>query len=203
MRVNAEGGLLQQEEYCRKYRGENGIKYIAAQIRKAIREKPVRLFHGYVDERGIPRDTSWTGFWIIAGSPEIYDYRDLHLIPKWQRILAWSVHSHSSSYVGNKLERFQPINAGDIHVWLTLVKKGNSGDKTILIMKDGRMEVLELTEDTDRRIFNFGLGTLKKKLLIPFDEQRVDIPIEEQERQLLREFAYEYGLNYYEDRSWM
>ena len=177
-------------------------KSLQKNIHKAVEESPGRMTHG---------QTSKNAFWVV--DDQVYPFNKWEEIPVEKRKLAISVHSHSADAgveIG-KLEEFQPLNAADIKGWLKNIRTGIAGNQDVIIMADGRMEVLEFTAVSDRSVLNLSMKQLEDALHRPYDErlvyfklhgQEVGYSTYQQERELLREFAKKYNINYYENLNW-
>ncbi len=182
--------------------GDSGINGISEMVSQAITESPGRASHGY---------TAKSAFYIVGD--KVYAWNEWNNIPKDSRGGAVPVHSHSAeNYKDLKNEPFQPLNASDVQSWLQGFKKGQMGTRSVIIMGDGRMEALELTTNTDRKVFSMGLKKLEQELEPTYAERSAyyekhkDDPggykTYEQNREWLRSFANEHGITYHENLKW-
>ena len=186
----------------------DSLSHLVNMVNKAIIENPGRITHGYTDDKGKSRDTGWSAFFVVGD--KIYPYHKWHEIPIEDRKNAVSFHSHSPSN-WKVSDDFQPLNSEDIHIWLKMFKAGGAGRREGIIMADGRMEVLELTSETDPALFKLGSKSLQRELHRDYaerakyyDEHKDDpnYSTSQQDRELLRAFSKKYRIKYHEGLNW-
>lgn len=83
-----------------------------------------------------------------------------------------------------------------MHTWLTGIRKGQNGAISVLIMPDGRMELLAALPDTKPKIFHMSDKKLRSMITWSFEGGS-----EEHVKNLLA-FAKEYNLLYLPYLKW-
>lgn len=171
-------------------------------IRQAVEEHPYRLEHGFDG-----RTTGFTGFWITKQG-KIYQHSRLNDIPLVERQGLTNVHSHSPSgwqarLQEGKLDAFDPFSSGDIENLQWGVRKGVS-DTSVVIMADGRMELLHIPDNAKASFIALSKREIRKVLDIPYEQRKaiIGVPDHEIYRNALRQFAEQHGLVYQTELSW-
>jgi hypothetical protein len=179
---------------------------IAASIKSAIQEHSGRATHG---------NTATNAFVLIEG--KIVPWDKQHEYSMTDRRHAIPVHSHGgenwqeyAAQQGKPID-FQPLNNEDIHIWLDGVKKGYFGMADVIIMPDGRMEIISITSKTNPSIFSMSAKKLDTLLSSSYADHGTyyqahkNDPNHEPyalERIKLRDFCSTYGLQYSEKLVW-
>jgi len=196
------------KNYIYTYAEPSSKDHLVSMVSKAIKENPGRMTHGYLDESGKSRDTGWSAFFVVAD--KIYPYNKWQEIPIEDRRKAVSFHSHSPSN-WTVDEDFPPLNSEDIHIWFKMFKAGGMGNKDGIIMADGRMEILEITSETDPIVLKLGAKQLEEELHRNYEERAKyyedhkndpNYSSSQQSRELLRDFCNKYRIKYHENLNW-
>lgn len=174
-------------------------------IQTAIAEHAYRLEHGW---RG--KTTGFTGFWITQDG-KIYQHNRLRDIPPSERQGLVNVHSHSPSgwqarLAKGEIDAFDPPNAGDVENLQQSVRNGWS-DTMVVIMGDGRMEILYVPDSAKSAFVRLSKSTIRKSLQLSYAERvsigkETGLPDHEINRDALRQFAEKNGLIYQTGLSW-
>lgn len=177
--------------------------WIAAQIQKAVEEDPGRRVHG---------DTRYNAFFITP-EREIVPFDNISVLRRTDPAMdTISVHSHSGnnwkqyiSRTGN-LEPFNPLNDMDIKAFQHMVLHGMA-NTDVLIMADGRMEVLHVPPESQDRFT--ALHPQSFRMLSPTHGQYATVwaregkQRHEVDRDRLKRFAERHGLVYLPDERWL
>jgi hypothetical protein len=182
--------------------GKANVAKIGRAIAKAVQERPERMVHG---------NTGYTGFWLVRD--RAYVYNDYNAIPAADRPYAMAVHSHTGvdwREGGTTDPDETALNSGDIHIWLQGFKAGKVGPIEALITADGRLDVLQITDNVNPAIFGMSEKRLEKELHRTYAEHSTaaataraagkNYNTAEAERNILRAWAKDNGLAYFETR---
>lgn len=174
-------------------------------IQKAVAENSYRLEHGWKD-----KTTGFTGFWITKRG-DIYQHNKLRDIPVSERQGLINVHSHSPigwerRLAEGKLDAFDSPNAGDVENLQNSVKNGWS-DTMVVIMGDGRMEVLRVPDEAKASFLALPKTEIRKSLQLSYEERlriHKDTGLRDYEihRNALRQFAEKHGLEHKAELFW-
>jgi len=141
---------LRKHKYIRRKKGKGGkweyvykeakgrskkidIKKISIGIKKAIKENPERLKHGY---------TAKNAFWILEDG-SVKKWRGKDIIYKKNVI---NVHSHSpENYEKEEKNKLQTFSGMDLYALSHMIRRGY-GDTTVVISAHGLMDIFKGSE---------------------------------------------------------
>jgi len=203
---------LRKHKYIRKKRGKGGqweyiykelkgkskkidIKKINTGIRKAIKERPGRLTHGY---------TVTNSFWILKNG-DIKQWNKKGLTETEKNLI--NVHSHSAeNYKDYPKRKLQTFSGGDLWALRHSVRYGY-GDTMVVINAHGLMDIFKGSEkigrftkkqcEYERLLTREIMDEIAKKYKIPVKGREDKIY-----RMVLRQIAKDTGSTYLENLKW-